>query len=392
MPPDAALVLDGDVQGPPRRPMARSLEDPTFAGRVESVESDLAYRVEFDGRTTPRLPRPRLRVSRAQAAPTLTSSSRLTRRSSPKVVEDIRHVTAVEGTELTLICRLNKDVASASLLDKEGQAVALVRDECQPHTYRAKMTLADPQRYTVKLVDPEGRANQLEPEIVVNVTRNRPPTVTLTQPAHDVEVSPLEELKLKARMDDDFGLVRHGLSYAIGGHEPQEIVFASPSRQRPARTPAAAQARGRAHARLRGDQGRRPTSSSPISSGPRTSARTASRGVRRATCSSPRSGQFEEIFRQGEQPPGGSAENEEQQEGQNAQEAGQLAELQKQIINGTWKLIRRETRAKPTDAVRRGRQDPPRVAARRPSSRRPSSASGCATRPRRRASNRPTAS
>ena len=53
---------------------------------------------------------------------------------------------------------------------------------------------------------------------------------------------------------------------------------------------------------------------------------------------------FEEIFRQGEQPPSGSAENEEQA-GQRAtpRQADQLAELQKQIINGTWKLIRRET-------------------------------------------------
>ena len=33
----------------------------------------------------------------------------------------------------------------------------------------------------------------------------------------------------------------------------------------------------------------------------------------------------------------------------NAQQAAQLAELQKQIINGTWKLIRRETRPKPSD-------------------------------------------
>ena len=58
---------------------------------------------------------------------------------------------------------------------------------------------------------------------------------------------------------------------------------------------------------------------------------------------------FEEIFRQGEQPPAGSAEME-GQENQNAQEAGQVAELQKQIISGSWKLIRRETRSKPTDA------------------------------------------
>src|SRR5262249_20150801 len=128
----------------------------------------------------------------------------------------------------TLICRLNKDVTSANLVDKEGQTIALARDESQPHTYRARMTLADPTKITVKLVDAQGRSNPVEPEIVVNVTRNRPPNVTLTQPSPDVEVSPLEEMKLKAKMEDDFGLLRHGLSYAIGGLEPKEIVFDLP--------------------------------------------------------------------------------------------------------------------------------------------------------------------
>ena len=59
---------------------------------------------------------------------------------------------------------------------------------------------------------------------------------------------------------------------------------------------------------------------------------------------------FEEIFRQGEQPPGGQSQQEQQQQqgGQNAQQAEQFAELQKQIVNATWKVIRRETVA-PTD-------------------------------------------
>ncbi len=58
---------------------------------------------------------------------------------------------------------------------------------------------------------------------------------------------------------------------------------------------------------------------------------------------------FEEIFRQGEQPPEGSAQNEQQQgEEGNAQQSDKLAELQKEIINGTWKLVRRETSAKPS--------------------------------------------
>ena len=55
---------------------------------------------------------------------------------------------------------------------------------------------------------------------------------------------------------------------------------------------------------------------------------------------------FEQIYRQGEQP----SEGEQQQQGQsgNQQEAEELAELQKQIINATWKLVRRENAAKPT--------------------------------------------
>ena len=56
---------------------------------------------------------------------------------------------------------------------------------------------------------------------------------------------------------------------------------------------------------------------------------------------------FEEIFRQGEQPSASEQQRQQQQQqqqqSQNAQNADALAELQKQIINATWNLIRRET-------------------------------------------------
>ena len=59
---------------------------------------------------------------------------------------------------------------------------------------------------------------------------------------------------------------------------------------------------------------------------------------------------FEEIFRQGEQPSRErTAAAQQQQQGERAgQQASELAELQKEIINATWKLVRRETAAKPT--------------------------------------------
>ena len=52
VPAAASLAVEGLSEGTIRRPMTRSLEDPTFAGRVESVDADLSYRVDFAGRST----------------------------------------------------------------------------------------------------------------------------------------------------------------------------------------------------------------------------------------------------------------------------------------------------------------------------------------------------
>ena len=52
VPAEASLVVDDQAKKTTHRGMTRSLEDPTFAGHVESVDADLAYRVEFQGKTT----------------------------------------------------------------------------------------------------------------------------------------------------------------------------------------------------------------------------------------------------------------------------------------------------------------------------------------------------
>ncbi len=343
VPAEAWLAVEDKQPVASRRGMTRSLEDPTFAGHVESVESDLDYRVEFDGNTTetyhvkvfeyPELDRADARL----VFPHYTSME-------PKTVEDIRHVTAVEGTELTLLCRLNKEVATARLVDAEGQAIELKPDEQAGHVYRTTMTLADPKRFGVQLVDREGRANKLNAEIIINVTRNRPAVVKMTQPGHDVRVSPVEELALKADLEDDFGLTRHGLSFSMAGREPQEIVLKAP-----------AGGNRLVHAQhlidfesLKAVPDQLVTyffwaeDIGPDGQPRRTSGDMYFAEVRH----------FEEIFRQGEQPPSGSAENEDQQgEQDNARSSEQLAELQKEIINGTWKLIRRETRPQPSDKL-----------------------------------------
>jgi hypothetical protein len=341
VPAEATLVVDDLAKQSIERSMTRSLEDPTFAGHFESVDSEISYHVRFQGNRTKTF---HVRVfeypelERADARLVFPSYTSL----DSKTVEDIRHVTAVEGTELTLNCKLNKEVATARLVDASGQAIELTRADCeQSSVYRATLTLLDPRRFRVELVDRDGRKNKIATEIIANVTRNRPPVVKMTQPTRDTAVSPLEELRLKADLEDDFGLIRQGLSFSMAGREPKEIVL-----------PGGAPKVLRLHTEHMLDFESLSAAPDQLLTyffwaediGPDGQPRRTSGDMFFAEVRP-----FEEIFRQGEQPPSGSAENEEQ-EGQqgNARASEQLAELQKEVINATWKLIRRETIARPT--------------------------------------------
>lgn len=342
VPAEAQLVADGSAP----RAMTRNLEDPKFAGYLPAVNNDLTYRVEFaNGRSET------FRVTVYEHPELLRVNARLVFPSfagmDPKTVEDVRRVTAVEGTEITLFCQLNKAVSRAVLLDEKKQELPLTVHDAAKHIYTATVKPTETQRYRVLLADADGRANKLPADIVVQVTRNLPPVVSVPRPGHDARVSPLEELPLKADIKDDFGVVRHGVSVTMAGQPPKEIVLGeSAGKQAPKRVQPdhlldfealkAQPDQVAAYYFWAEDIG-------PDGKPRRTSGDMFFAEVRH----------FEEIFRQGEQQTREQQEREQQdrQQGQSpaAQAADQLAEMQKQIVNATWKLIRRETGSMPTD-------------------------------------------
>jgi Domain of unknown function (DUF4175) len=343
VPPEAKLVVADSSSASAAHAMTRSLEDPTFAGRVESVVNDLSYHIEFAGEKSPTyrvrvFENPELIRADAQLEyPAYTSSE-------PKTVEDIRHVTAVERTRLTLLFRLNKEVASAKLVDEKGQEIALAPPAAPgPPVYRTSFTLEDSHRYKLQLVDREGRKNKLSADLSVNVTRNRPPTIAISQPGHDVRVSPVEELRVKSRISDDFGVVRHGVSLATAGMAPLDVVLSDAASPRPKLVQ---------FEHLIDFEALKAVPDQLVTYfvwaedfGPDGKPRRTEGDMYFAEVR-----HFEEIFREGEQPSSASAENEQdEQGGGNARQAEQLTELQKEVINATWKVIRRETGTQPTD-------------------------------------------
>jgi hypothetical protein len=343
VPPEVKLVVEKSVSASSSHPMARNLEDQIFAGRVESVVTDLSYHVEFASKHSPTyhvhiFENPELvRTDAKLDYPAYTSME-------PKTTEDIRQVTAVEGTRVTLLFRLNKEVASAKLVDEKGQEITLASSAAPgAAVYSTAFILADSHGYKLQLVDHEGRKNKLSANLGVNVSRNRQPTIAMSQPGHDVRVSPVEELRLKATINDDFGVVRHGVSFSTAGKPPQDIVLSDGAKPWPKRAQLehlidfeslkAVPDQLVTYFVWAEDFG-------PDGKPRRTEGDLYFADVRH----------FEEIFRQGEQPSSPSAENEEgDQGGGNSQQADQLAELQKEVINGTWKVVRRETGAQPTD-------------------------------------------
>lgn len=350
--------LPGDVQllyrtpdGQERQlPMSKSLDDPVFAGRVASVDRDLTYAVRYgsDGRQTrwysatvfdhPDLERADARLK----FPEYTGLEE-------RLIEDTRSVTAVEGTQATFSFRLNKPVADAKLLPHDAAAkdksrtassgaaspgaVTLAADAEDPNVYTVALDLKQSKRFRLQLVDAQGRRNKEQPELVVNVTQNRPPELKLQWPGRDVDVSPLEELSIRAQAWDDFGLRRVGVSYGLAGQDETDVVLGENAKAK---------------------ETRHVTQLVPLENlaaepdallsyyvwaedvGPDGKVRRTSSDMFFAEVRG-----FEQVFRQGQAPAGG--EQQQQEGGPNGEQAEQLAQLQKQIIAATWKVIRRET-------------------------------------------------
>jgi len=347
VPPKAVLSFQTADGTEKNISMTRSLDDPVFAGRMSQVKEPVTYVVTFDDQSSETysvsvFDFPGLVRSDAQLAfPEFTGLPE-------KTLQDVRRVSAVAGTKATLRFFLNKPVSSGVLAGEDGDEVdsdvVLAQSPDDPLLWETTLTIEQSKKFRLKLVDERGRQNKSPPLITINALENQPPNLKLVEPTRDVQVSAIEEVMLQASAWDDFGLERVGISYSVGGELADEIVLsdARPGKEKqPVEYLLALEKLNAVPDQLvswyfwaedfSGDGQLRRTSSDMFFA-----------EVRR----------FEEIYRQaqgGAGQQGGEGEGQ-QGGGQNAEKAMELAELQKEIINATWRIIRRETGASPTGA------------------------------------------
>ena len=341
LPTEARLVLRPVNEREQTIPLLKNLADPVFGGGLPAVKGDLTYRVEY-GKDQTREFRVSVfdypRLERADAKVSYPAYTGL----PEKTIPDTRRVSAVEGSALAYSFFLNKAVASAKLVAKDGSSVPLTVDPANPSVYHAQFQFDQSRRYELALLDAAGRSNKLSAEFVLEALKNKPAEVKLILPRGDQRLSALAEITFQGEVSDDFGLKAFGIGYSLAGGDVKEIELGRDSKPR--------------EKKLLNYQlpleslGAQPDQ---VLSYYVWADDLDNQGAPRRTVSDMFFAEikpFDEIFREGQ--PGDPSESQDQQS-QSGQQGGgsqseKLADLQKQILSATWNLKRRESAPRPS--------------------------------------------
>lgn len=329
LPAEVTLVIRPDAQPERRVPLSKSLNDPVFGGTLSEITNTLSYHVAYTGGRSREFKvgvfdYPRL--ERADAHLVYPAYTGL----PDKRIEDTRRISAVTGTKLDLSLQLNKPVASAKLVAKDKTAVPLAALTNRANAALNAFALEVSQIYEVLLVDADGRTNKVPAQVIVEVLTNRVPELKFLSPRGDQRVSPLEEITFQAETSDDFGLKNYGITYSLAGKKAETLSLGN----------ASAPHEKRHFGHLLSLESLKVEPDELVSYyiwaddiGPDGQLRRSASDMFYAEIRP-----FEEIFREGQSQ---DEENQsEQQGGGESQELARLSELQKQIINATWKLQR----------------------------------------------------
>ncbi len=94
-----------------------------------------------------------------------------------------------------------------------------------PRTVEADLVLARDDSYRVRLSDADGLRSSGDTEYFIRLMDDRPPDVRILRPSADQQITPLEEIAIEARADDDYGIAAFDLVYAVGGGPERVVPF-----------------------------------------------------------------------------------------------------------------------------------------------------------------------
>ena len=144
---------------------------------------------------------------------------------APHTDEDAGDIYGPAGTRVRLRVHTDKPIAAGQLALASRSAVPLAPGG--DLTADALLTLSKDDSYRIKLSDRDGLNSSGDTEYFIRLMDDRPPEVRILRPSADQSVTPLEEVAIEARADDDYGVARFELAYSVAGRPERTVRFSS---------------------------------------------------------------------------------------------------------------------------------------------------------------------
>ena len=145
----------------------------------------------------------------------------------PREERDGGDVYGPAGTRVRLVVHADKPVAEGRLTFSEGQGgqgVALSR--AGERSLESSLTVKSETSYRVALVDADGLRSE-GVEYFVRIMDDRPPVVHILRPSGDQQITPLDEVPIEVRADDDYGIASLDMVYSVGGGPEKVVPFST---------------------------------------------------------------------------------------------------------------------------------------------------------------------
>jgi hypothetical protein len=140
----------------------------------------------------------------------------------PRLEEDSGDIYGPVGTRVRVSVITDKPITSAALTLGEGKRVTL---EHGAEGAEGELLISQDGSYRVALGDGDGLFNPGDTEYFIRTLEDRPPDVRVIRPAGDRQVTPIEEVSIEARADDDFGIAMFDLVYSVRGGAEKSLPF-----------------------------------------------------------------------------------------------------------------------------------------------------------------------
>ena len=212
--------------GNQQRSVAMSPNGDAFAFAFESVDRTFTYRIAAGGArsqeyTVAALFPPRIeRIELRYEYPAFTGLR-------PRTEDDGGDIYAPKGTKVRVRVHVDKAVSSGEMTLGEGAARPFSRAD--DRVLEGDLVLARDDSYRIRLADADGLRTDTDTEYFIRLMDDRPPDVRILRPAGDQQITPLEEVAIEARAEDDYGIEALDLVYSVPGGPSKSVPFARTS-------------------------------------------------------------------------------------------------------------------------------------------------------------------